>query len=177
VELQPTEQQLTSDREQQIRTLDLLTLMPEQPAAIIAGHLAVLLSEVDRLRDDLAEERAHHDPRLRCLLVKPDRDKDIYVGWSRSGDAPVGIWSRAEAVAHGFPPSRLSRADKNGSSDLSCGEGHWDDEGFVAEQRGWLRREQLGDYAVEYLQGNTEAAYALLEPFDDERDDDGQHAP
>lgn len=127
-----------------------------------------LLAELDRVRDELAEEKAGRDPRLRCLLVKAAPDKDQYIGWSNVVEAPTGVWSRETALAYGFPRSRLDRADKNGSSDLSCGDGHWDDKGFIAEQRGWLRRDRLGDYAIEYLLGDRQAAYALLEPFEGE---------
>jgi len=126
-----------------------------------------LLAEVRRLQDELAEEQAGHDPRLRCLIVKAAPDRDCYVGWSNVCEMPAGVWSRETALAYGFPPSRLDRADATGSSS-HVGDGAWDDKGFVAEQRGWLRRDRLGDYAVEYLHGDRQAAYALLEPFEDE---------
>lgn len=132
-----------------------------------ANKAAALVAEVRRLRDELAEERAAHDPRLRCLIVKPHRDKDMYVGWSNVCEMPAGVWSRETALAYGFPASRLDRADETGTSSR-IGDGAWDDPGFVAEQRGWLRRDQLGDYAVEYLHGDREAAYALLKPFEED---------
>ncbi|MER6956037.1 hypothetical protein [Streptomyces sp. NPDC000618] len=127
-----------------------------------------LLDELQEARDELAEAKASQDPRLRCLLVKAAPDKDLYIGWSNICEMPAGVWSRETAIEFGFPASRLARADKNGSSDLSCGDGHWDDPGFVAEQRGWLRRDRLGDYAVEYLGGDRQAAFDLLEPFEGE---------
>lgn len=127
-----------------------------------------LLVDLQAARDELAEVKAGQNPRLRCLLVKPSRDKDMYVGWSNICEMPAGVWSRETAIEYGFPPSRLDRADKNGSSDLSCGDGHWGDKGFIAEQRGWLRRDRLGDYAIEYLYGDRVAAFALLEPFEGE---------
>ena len=128
----------------------------------------VLLAELDRLRDELAEEKAAHDPRLRCLIVKAAPDRDLYIGWSNTCEMPAGAWTRAEALAYGFPRSRLDRADQNGSSDLSCGDGHWNDAGFVAEQRGWLRRNRLGDYAQLWLADRQDEAFDLLEPFEDE---------
>lgn len=129
--------------------------------------IPALLAEIHRLRNELAEEKASHDPRLRCLLVKATPDRDLYVGWSNTCEMPAGTWSRETAIEYGFPPSRLDRADQTGSSS-HIGDGAWDDKGFVAEQRGWLRRDRLGDYAVEYLHGDREAAYALLEPFEDD---------
>ncbi|MFD8234039.1 hypothetical protein ACFV20_19425 [Streptomyces sp. NPDC059696] len=137
------------------------------PACDMATAVPTLIAEIRRQRDELAELKAANDPRLRCLIVKPHRDKDQYVGWSNVCDMPAGVWSRETAIEYGFPPSRLDRADETGSSSR-IGDGAWDDKGFVAEQRGWLKRERLGDYAVEYLTGDREAAYALLEPFEDE---------
>jgi len=137
-------------------------------AAVLPLHQAALLAEVKRLRGELAEERADRNPLLRCLLIKAAPDRDLYVGWSNIVEAPTGVWTRAEAIAYGFPPSRLDRADKNGSSSRVRGYGQWDDEGFIAEQRGWLRRDRLGDYALAYARDDLNAAFDLLEPFEDE---------
>jgi hypothetical protein len=132
------------------------------------GDVTALLGEVERMRDELAEERAGHNPLLRCLLIKAAPDRDLYVGWSNSVEAPTGIWTRAEALAYGFPRSRLDRADKNGSAAIAYKDGHWDDTGFIAEQRGWLRRDRLGDYAQAYAREDYNAAWDLLEPFEGE---------
>jgi hypothetical protein len=135
----------------------------------LAGELGRVRAELDAAKAELAEEKAKHDPRLRCLLVKAAPDQDLYIGWSNISERPSGAWTRAEALAYGFPPSRLNRADETGTSS-QIGDGAWSDSGFIAEQRGWLRRDRLGDYAAVHLDGNREAAYALLEPFDDEPD-------
>lgn len=124
-------------------------------------------AELDRLRDELAEEKAAHDPRLRGLLVKADKERDLYVHWSTVCDMPGGVFSRETALEYGFPRSKIDHADTHGSSSR-LGDGAWDDKGWVAEQRGWLRRDRIGDYAVEYLHGDRVAAYALLEPFEGE---------
>ncbi|MYR36351.1 hypothetical protein GTX14_04685 [Streptomyces sp. SID4944] len=50
-----TDTPMTPDREQEIRTLDLLELMSDRAAPVISGHLAALLGEVDRLRARVAE--------------------------------------------------------------------------------------------------------------------------
>lgn len=147
--------------------LNLAAYIGERTAPVLR-RLLDAEAEIDRLRDELAEEKAYRNPRLRCLLVKAARDRDLYVGWSNICEMPAGMWTREEALAYGFPRSRLDRADANGSSDLSCGDGHWDDKGFIAEQRGWLRRDRVGDYAQRYLAGDQSAAFDLLEPFEGE---------
>jgi hypothetical protein len=148
-----------------VSTPDLTNLLADLERA---RRIAVTLEQENaQLTAELAEEKASHDPRLRCLIVKAARDKDMYVGWSNSCDMPAGVWSRETAIEYGFPPSRLDRADENGTSS-KIGDGAWDDPGFVAEQRGWLRRDRLGDYAIEYLHGDRQAAFALLEPFEGE---------
>lgn len=149
--------------------LNLTSYMGERMAPVLR-RLLDAETEVDRLRDELAEVEAGRNPLLRCLIVKAARDRDLFVGWSNIAEGPTGLWTRAEALAYGFPRSRLDRADANGSSDLSCGDGHWDDTGFIAEQRGWLRRERLADYAQLYLSGNESAAFDLLEPFEGEKE-------
>jgi len=142
-------------------------LVQERPNSAIA-HRAELLAEHDRLVDELAEERAGRNPRLRCIIVKAAPDRDLYIGWSNVVEAPTGMWTRAEALAYGFPRSRLDRADRTGTSSMVPGSGQWDDHGFIAEQRGWLRRDRIADYAQALAADNNEAAWDLLEPFDDE---------
>lgn len=131
------------------------------------GIAVALEQENAHLTAELAELKAGNDPRLRGLLVKAAPDKDLYVQWSTVCDMPGGVFSRETALEYGFPPSRLDRADETGTSS-HIGDGAWDDNGFVAEQRGWLRRGRLGDYAVEYLHGDRQAAFDLLEPFEGE---------
>lgn len=135
-----------------------------------ARSIAVALKQENaKLIAELAEEKASNDPRLRCLLIKAAPDQNLYVGWSGSCEMPAGVWSRESAIAYGFPPSRLDRADENGSNATNgYTSGHWDDDGFVAEQRGWLKRERLAKYAVLWLDGHHDAAFDLLEPFEGE---------
>jgi len=150
---------LTPEREQEIRKQ-----FESWPAH---ATIPTLLAQIDHLRDELAETKAHHDPRLRGLLVKADKERDLYVQWSTACDMPGGVFSRETALEYGFPRSKVDWADKHGSSSHH-GDGAWDDKGWVAEQRGWLRRHLIGDYAIKYLHGDRQAAYALLEPFDGE---------
>lgn len=115
-----------------------------------------------------------HDPRL---ILKPSRDVDLYVGWSTICESPAGSWTRAEALACGIDPARLDRADANGTSFIDSTEGAWDDRVMIAEQRGLLPRHHLAAYAELWLSGEQDKAYGLLEPFeDDDEDEGGQHA-
>lgn len=54
----PESQPLSLEREQEIRSLDLLALMDDRVAPVISAHLAVLLAEIDRLRDQRDRRRA-----------------------------------------------------------------------------------------------------------------------
>lgn len=133
-----------------------------------ASFMGALLIEVKQLREQLAEERASRNPLLRCIIVKAAPDRDLYVGWSNVVEAPTGMWTRAEALAYGFPRSRLDRADRTGTSSMVPGSGQWDDIGFIAEQRGWLQRDRIADYAQALFAGDENAAWDLLEPFEGE---------
>lgn len=137
------------------------------PRAVPVYSGPAIDAELDRLRNELAETKALHNPRLRGLLVKAAKERDLYIGWSTVCDMPAGVWSRETALEYGWPRSYLDRADATGTS-ARDGYGGWDDSGFVAEQRGWLKRDRLGDYAVEYLHGDRQAAFDLLEPFEGE---------
>lgn len=146
------------------------TVWPGEDEArlVQARRIAVALEQENaHLTEELAELKAASDPRLRGLLVKAAPDKDLYVQWSTVCDMPGGVFSRETALEYGFPRSKVDHADEHGSSSR-LGDGAWDDEGWVAEQRGWLHRDRIGDYAVEYLNGDRQAAYALLEPFEGE---------
>jgi hypothetical protein len=146
------------------------TVWPGEEAADLerARRIAVALEQENaHLTAELAEERASHDPRLRGLLVKAAPDEDLYVQWSTVCDMPGGVFNRETALEYGFLRSKVDHADEHGSSSRH-GDGHWDDKGWVAEQRGWLRRDRIGEYAVKYLNGDEQAAFDLLEPFEGE---------
>jgi hypothetical protein len=112
------------------------------------------------------------------IVVKPDRDRDLYVGWSSIVEAPVWWGPRAEVLQYladdhrgrsdDAPEARLARADEAGTSAYDKRDGGWDDEGFVYEQRGWLPRTKLIPLCEALQRGDESAAWDLLEPFDDE---------
>jgi hypothetical protein len=126
--------------------------------------VTIPVAEYERL-DEIRAEREGTFPR--CLIVKPERDRDLYVGWSDSTEMPAGIWTRAEAVTEGCPRSRLRRADEQGTSSLP-GFYDWGSSGMIAEQRGWLPRARLLAYATAWLDGRESDAFDLLEPFEGE---------
>ncbi|MFB6392701.1 hypothetical protein AAFH96_06215 [Polymorphospora sp. 2-325] len=115
-------------------------------------------------------------------MIKPERDRDLYVCWSTITECPIAWGDRAFMLDHltrehpadgapiAEPGARLDRADLNGTSALGGFSffGKWDDEGFVYEQRGVLPRQHLAR-ACELLNNDREAeVWDLLEPFEEE---------
>lgn len=121
-------------------------------------------SEYEQLLEVKAEAQGTFP---RCLIVKPSPDRDLYVGWSEVVEAPVGMWTRAEALAEGCPESRLRRADETGTSSFP-GFYRWDSEGMIAEQRGWLPRSRLAAYVTAYAEERMDDCWDMLEPFEGE---------
>lgn len=112
-------------------------------------------------------------------IIKPEPDEDLYVLWSDVVEAPVIIGTRAEVTrvlqSWGRPAEaerdRFDRADRHGSSAMWPKTDRpiygWDDAaGFIAEQRGVLRRGDLTVYARLRL-ANDPAAFELLQPFEE----------
>ncbi|MFF2227690.1 hypothetical protein ACFVV7_30740 [Streptomyces globisporus] len=79
---------MTPDREQEIRTLDLLELMSDRVAPVISGHLAALLREVDRLRARVAELETQAKPRGRERLAAKSMAEAEATHWKRLGMTP-----------------------------------------------------------------------------------------
>lgn len=116
----------------------------------------------------------------RALLIKCSKEDDFYVAWSENTESPHWHGTRAEAAEYGYTEERINRADKNGTSSwpmidterMIPWEGGpfyaWDDAGMIAEQRGFLPRRHLREYALRYAAGNEQGAFDLLEPFEDE---------
>ena len=111
------------------------------------------------------------------IVIKPERDRDLYVGWSTIVEAPVWHGPRAEVLGYlaqeairyptDDPETRLARADATGTS-AHDGDGGWDDPGFIYEQRGWLPRRHLAEMCRLLEAGNEAGVWDLLEPFDNE---------
>jgi len=115
-----------------------------------------------------------------AIVIKPERDVDFYVGWSNIVECPVWWGTRAEATQYleedrqrrggmdDLPEVRLARADEHGTSDMSIRDGGWDDEGFIYEQRGWLRRDRLVEACRRLAANDETGVWDLLDPFDGE---------
>lgn len=92
------------------------------------------------------------------IILKPYKNKPIYVQWSMIADGPgLVAYSEEEALLLFIDATarRLMRADVHGTSAMSYdtgepGSGNWSDAGLIAAQR-WLPRENLLAYAEAYL--------------------------
>lgn len=102
----------------------------------------------------------------RALLIKCRREEDFYIGWSEIVEAPTWYGTAAEARKKGYTQDRIDRADKHGTSSLP-GFYDWNDSGMIAEQRGFLPRRYLRAYVLLYDANQLQAAFDLLEPFED----------
>jgi hypothetical protein len=118
------------------------------------------------------------------FVMKVDRDRDLYVLWSTVVEAPIFAGDREamlarlaedapyEPVAEFRPKGRLARADECGTSAMYGSppyDGAFDDTGLIVEQRGWLPRADLGRFVDALLADDPDAAYAALQPFEDEQ--------
>jgi hypothetical protein len=111
-------------------------------------------------------------------IVKVAPDRDEYVWWSDIVEAPKAVGTREEVAAvireWGKPgdadPARFDRADRTGCSALwpSLTEPIYafTSNGPIAEQRGFVPRDKIGEYA-RLRCADDPAAFDLLEPFDD----------
>jgi len=112
-------------------------------------------------------------------VVKVARDSDEYVWWSDITEAPIAIGDRDYVMntmreyghADEATPDRFDRADRTGCSamwpNLDRPIYHFDGNGPIAEQKGFIPRDRLGEYVRLHISGDLDAAYALLEPLDD----------
>ncbi len=138
-------------------------------ATATTGHEAWLeaCEANEKLQKENAALRAKQtEPRW--SLYKGSEGEDAYVAWSGTVEAPVMVGTRDEMLTEGYSTERLDRADINGTS--SHVERDWWGKGgyLIAEQRGILRREHLVEYSRLHLAGDTQKAFDLLEPFEDE---------
>lgn len=114
----------------------------------------------------------YRDQPDRGHIFKSYPGEDAYVSWSGIADAPHFVGTRAEMIEYGYAEERLDRADKKGTSVFNIDDWWEDEEGQIAEQLGFVRREDIVTYSKLYLSGDRDAAYALLVPFDHDDDDD-----
>ena len=101
----------------------------------------------------------------RAYLVKCRREDGFYVAWSDIVEAPLWCGNRAQAAEYGYTEERIARADEFGTSSMRRWYA-WDDNGMIAEQRGFLPRRYLRAYALLYAHDELQGAFDLLEPFE-----------
>lgn len=120
---------------------------------------------------------------MRGLIIKPAKDRDEYVIWSRSVEAPLAYGTRDEIqqilTECGTPedadPARLDQADLHGSSALGVPvdglpaymEGWWGDEEWIYEQRGYLKRSDMYRAAQLLDEDRDPEVWDMLIPFED----------
>lgn len=113
-------------------------------------------------------------------VIKVDRDVDFYVYWSDITENPWYWGDRAEVLRYLYeshpegvfsPEWRMERADSYGCSarwpswtDPIYG---WDHDKLIYEQRGTLCRSKLRALCEAMEREDEEAAWDLLEPFED----------
>lgn len=108
------------------------------------------------------------------FVVKLNPAEDRYVYWSTVTDSPHFWGSRVEMAEWlaVFAPSdddeaRLLRADTFGTSS-HIGDTAWDDDVLIVEQRGILRRSDLGAFLDSFDATTGGFDWTLLEPFEDD---------
>ena len=102
----------------------------------------------------------------RALLIKCRKEEDFYIGWSEIVEAPTFYGTATQARKKGYTQERIDRADQTGTSSLP-GFYRWDSTGLIAEQRGFLPRRYLRAYVLLYDANLMQAAFDLLEPFEE----------
>lgn len=111
-------------------------------------------------------------------VIKPERDRDLYIGWSTIVGGPTWLATRDEAIADGVDPTRLDRADRTGTSAFKpVDDGAWDDDTLMAAEplgcQRLLPREHLAAYALALYEERIGDAFALTMPIEDEEADGG----
>lgn len=118
------------------------------------------------------------------IIVKPDRDQNLYVIWSTFTDSPVFCGDRAETFAElggdvrpgrcptcqswvsgsTTPAARMRKADEHGSEARHYG---WDKSEFFYQQAGMLARADLVKAVDLECAGRDDLVLDLLTPFED----------
>jgi hypothetical protein len=171
---------LDAAREQQARIGDALAPLVSAVGADVKRYVAILDKAWPDWRDFATQPPMqtlvyryggwHHEDRLpdlsACILIKSARDKNEYVAWHEGIGRPFGVLTRAEALEL-IAAERVERCDRYGTTAM-IGAYRWDRPGPFVQGRGIIPRDRVGEYAGLYLLGALDAAYALLDPFDDE---------
>lgn len=116
---------------------------------------------------------------LGAIILKIEPESDLYAVWSTNVDSFFCWGTKKEVFDYLVETSekkpefavpeteaRFERVERTGSSSFTR-TGRWDDSGFVFEQAGWLRRDQIRNFLESYNKETEEFDLSLLEPLDD----------
>ena len=147
------------------------------------SDLPALLADPTRFDTSDPRETGNEGPS--GYVLKTDPALDLYLLWSDRVDNALGVGTRAELLAAGVAPSRLLRADRHGTSamwpratednpnpTLYLG---WDDNTLIVHEQdgapgrsGILTRDKWTAFAYAKTQGDEVLAGSLLDPFEDD---------
>jgi hypothetical protein len=150
----PKPQTLSVELEQEIRSLDLLSMMSDRAASVVSGHLAVLLAEIDRLR---AERHVTNEALTDITVALREREATPLTVFRASHDSIVmGLYTTAAAAReHCEAEERRAWAKSDAPTHFDWIE---DEEDGVAELTAWVGGEECTtDYVVTALE--VSAAY------------------
>jgi hypothetical protein len=110
---------------------------------------------------------------MSLIVVKADRDRDFYVLWSTTSDAPE-FWGDRRVVLNfllDVEPAlsrreeelRLERADVRGSS-AYIGTGYWNSD-LIFRGEGLIPRDRLREFVESYDELSGEFDSSILIPF------------
>lgn len=109
------------------------------------------------------------------IIIKAEKDLDLYIGWSSVVDAPT-FWGgrewmeqylKEEGQTDEVVYGRLARADEEGTSDLSIKEGQWTERSLIYMQgsTGLLPRKNLAELIRRLEVNEQDPMTDLLEPW------------
>lgn len=115
------------------------------------------------------------------IVLKVNKEDDLYCVWSTIADSPV-TWGTEDYIIkyliddsrHRLNVSKLreiadgmDRAYRTGTSARDL-DGSWEDAGFIYDQGGFLRREDLGKFLLSYDYASYKHDLSILKPFEDD---------
>lgn len=109
---------------------------------------------------------------MSCVIIKPEKDLDLYVYWASITDSPMTWGTRAEVSKylaqhqHDNTEARWARTDETGTSARN-GSFQWEDSGMVFEGTGFLHRKDLKRFLDSWEEKSDTFDASMLEPPED----------